>query len=193
MGASRHERSDSMVQAAGPMWPGGFETIVQMKDGQSYEILYLPDLHNDDLQAAGKAPVYYWMPNGVRIARKGDTGDFKFHFTHFVGVMNDDTTVGVNGTSEVAGGLLAVTVTAAPPLDALAASHKQLADKLRNDGRKYWALRAPVEPQFAPIPISDSRTQMSNLSPRTDGTVPSEQPAGGAGGTVDGPAPAGTP
>ena len=172
-----------MVQPAGPMWPGGFETIVQMKDGQRFETLYLPDLHNDDLQAAGKAPVYYWLPNGVRIARKGDTQDYKFHLTHFVGVMSEDTTVGVSGTSEVAGGVLALTVTAAPPLDALQESHKQLAAKLRGDGRKYWTWSTPAEPQFAPVPISDSRTHMSSLSPTLDGTVPSEQPAGGAGRT----------
>ena len=186
-----------MVQPAGPMWPGGFETIVQMKDGQRFETLYLPDLHNDDLQAAGKAPVYYWLPNGVRIARKGDTQDYKFHLTHFVGVMSEDTTVGVSGTSEVAGGVLALTVTAAPPLDALQESHKQLAAKLRGDGRKYWTWSTPAEPQFAPVPISDSRTHMSSLSPTLDGTVPSEQPAGGAGGSgtasPPAPAPAGGP
>ena len=185
-----------MVQPAGPMWPGGFETIVEMKDGQRFETLYLPDLHNDELQAAGKPPVYYWLPNGVRIARKGDTGDYKFHLTHFLGVMDEETTVGVDGSSEVAGGVLAVTVTAAPPLDALEASHKQLAERLRADDRKYWGWRSPVEPQFAPVPISDSRTQMSSLSPRNDGTVPSEQPAGGAGGTTPAegsPGPAGAP
>ena len=177
-----------MVQPAGPMWPGGFETIVHTKDDGEYEVLYLPDLHNDELQAEGKAPVYYWLPNAVRIARKGDIGDYKFHLLHFVGVMSEDTTVGVKGTSEVAGGVLSVTTTAAPPLAVLEASHKQLTEKLRGDTRKYWAWSAPIDPQFAPMPVSDSRTHMSSLSPTLDGSLPSEQPAGGAG-----PAPAQTP
>ena len=170
------------------MWPGGFETIVATKSGQRYEVLYLPDLHNDDLQAEGKAPVYYWLPNGVRIARAGDTGDFKFHLIHFEGVMSPDTTTGVTAPSEVAGGVLAFTVTCAPPLDVLEASHQQIKDRLRGDGRRYWGWRTPSEPQFAPVPISDSRTHMSNLSPRLDGTVPSSQPASGGPG---GPTPTG--
>jgi hypothetical protein len=185
-----------MVQAVGPMWPGGFETIVATKSGERYEILYLPDLHNDELQREGKPPVYYWLPNAVRIARAGDTGDYKFHLIHFLGVLSADTTVGVAGTEEVAGGVLGVTVTSAPPLDVLEASHKQLTDRLRGDTRRYWSWRIPAEPQFAPVPISDSRTHMSNLSPRLDGTVPSSQPpTGGPGGVVSATpgAPAGTP
>ena len=172
-----------MVQAAGPMWPGGFETIVSTKGGQRYEILYLPDLHNDELQREGKAPVYYWLPNAVRIARAGDTGDYKFHLIHFLGVLSQDTTVGVSGTEEVAGGVLALTITCAPPLDVLEASHQQITDRMRGDARRYWGWRIPTPPQFAPVPISDSRTHMSNLSPRADGTVPSSQPpSGGAAG-----------
>jgi hypothetical protein len=166
-----------MVQSVGPMWPGGFETITTMKDGQRYEILYLPDLHNDELQNEGKPPVYYWLPNAVRIARKGDIGDYKFHLINFVGVLSEDTTVGVAGTKEVAGGVLSVTVTAAPPLDVLAQSQALIKDRLRTDSRRYWQWRGSANPQFAPVPISDSRTHMSNLSPGLDGTVPSAQPA----------------
>lgn len=175
------------------MWPGGFETIVATKGGQRYEILYLPDLHNDQLQAEGKSPVYYWLPNAVRMARAGDTGDFKFHLIHFEGVLSADTTVGVAGTTEVAGGVLALTVTCAPPLDVLEASHQQLTERMRTDARRYWAWHVPAAPQFAPVPISDNRTHMSNLSPRLDGTIPSAQaptggPAGPAGGTPAPPA-----
>jgi hypothetical protein len=182
-----------VVQAAGPMWPGGFETIVQSASGQRYEVLYLPDLRNDELQAAGKAPVYYWLPNAIRIA--GEPGARKFRLTHFEGVRSEETTVGVTGTNEVAGGVLAVTVTAAPPLDVLQASHNQLTERLRADPRKYWGYRVPVPPQFAPVPISDSRTSMSNLSPRLDGTVPSDQtpPAPAGGGAPGGPGAPGAP
>lgn len=177
------------------MWPGGFETIVATKGGQRYEILYLPDLHNDPLQAENKAPVYYWLPNAVRIARAGDTGDFKFRLIHFEGVLSADTTVGVAGSTEVAGGVLALTVTCAPPLDVLEDSHKQLTERMRSDARRYWAWHVPTPPQFAPVPISDSRTHMSNLSPRLDGTVPSNQaPTGGPAGPAGGGAPpAGAP
>jgi hypothetical protein len=179
-----------MVQAVGPMWPGGFETIVTTKDGERFEVLYLPDLHNDELQAEGKPPVYYWLPNAVRIARAGDIGDYKYHLTHFEGVLSSDTTIGVPGSSEVTGGVLALTVTCAPPLDVLQSSHDQVKNKLRNDTRKYWSWRVPVDPQFAPVPISDSRTHMSNLSPRLDGTVPSAQPpTGGPGGPTPAPSP----
>lgn len=172
-----------MVQAVGPMWPGGFETITTMKDGSRYEILYLPDLHNDELQAEGKAPVYYWLPNAVRIARQGDVGDYKFHLIHFVGVRSDETTVGGSDSGEVAGGVLGVTVTAAPPLDVLEKSREEIKNRLKNDGRRYWRWGGAVDPQFAPVPISDSRTHMSNLSPGLDGTVPSAvPPAGGPGG-----------
>jgi len=185
-----------MTNAAGPMWPGGFETIVSTEKGERYEILYLPDVHNDDLQAEGKPPVYYWLPNSVRIAQKGDTGDYKFNLISFFGVLSEDTNVGVAGTEEVAGGVLALTVTSAPPLDVLEASHKQLTERLRADGRRYWGWRVPAAPQFAPVPISDSRTHMSNLSPALDGTVPSSvpsgptptpTPAGGPGGGPGGP------
>jgi hypothetical protein len=60
-----------MSDAVGPIFAGGFQSI---KAGQ-YELLYLPDLHNDLLQREGKAPVYYWMPGYVRLARMNvDTG-----------------------------------------------------------------------------------------------------------------------
>jgi hypothetical protein len=175
-----------MVALKGPIWPGGFETITSTADGQRYETLYLPDAHNDELQREGKAPVYYWMPNSVRIARQGDTGDYKFHLTHFVGVRSADTTVGVPGTEEVAGGVLALTVTMAPPLDVLQASHEQLLERLRADERRYWGWRTPARPEFAPMPISSSRACMSSLSPRLDGTVPAAQPpSGGVTGTAE--------
>src|SRR5690242_6503282 len=105
-----------MSQPVGPFFAGGFQHV---KAG-AYELLYLPDLHNDLLQQEGKSPVYYWMPAYVRIARERvDTGPAKFHMIHFLGVQSSDTTVGVSGTREVAGGVITFTTTAAPPAQEL--------------------------------------------------------------------------
>src|SRR5437868_1683281 len=60
-----------MSEAVGPIYAAGFQNITK----SGYSILYLPDLHNDELQREGKAPVYWWLPNGVRLAQK-DSGDF---------------------------------------------------------------------------------------------------------------------
>jgi hypothetical protein len=66
-----------MSDAVGPICSGGFQPI---KAGE-YELLYLPDLHYDLRQSEGKAPVYYWMPAYVRIARMNvDTGPAKFQW-----------------------------------------------------------------------------------------------------------------
>jgi hypothetical protein len=165
-----------MAEPGGAVLASAFETIVSGTGDERYEILYLPDLRNPELQDEGKPPTYYWLPKGVRIARKGDTGDYKFHLLHFVGVQSEETTVGVSGTQEITGGVLSVTVTAAPPLVALENSHKQLSAKLRSDDRKYWSWHVPIDPQFAPMIISDSRTHMSSLSPRLDGSIPAETP-----------------
>jgi hypothetical protein len=82
------------VNPVGPIFAAGDEIIT--RDG--YLITYLPDLHNDELQRAGKPPVYYWLPNAVRLARKnGDQGDYKFRMLHFVGIRGEDSHVGVEG------------------------------------------------------------------------------------------------
>ncbi|MFE5333375.1 hypothetical protein ACFRCG_44015 [Embleya sp. NPDC056575] len=165
-----------MVEPVGPVYAGGFETIVTGSGGERYEILYFPDLHNSELQAEGKAPVYYWLPNAVRVARAGDAGDYKFNLLHFVGVLSSESTVGVAGTQEVTGGVLSLTVTSAPPLNILQAAHQQLSDRMRADSRAYWSWHTPVPPHFQPVIVSDSRTQMSSLSPRLDGSLPVETP-----------------
>jgi hypothetical protein len=101
-----------MTEPVGPIWTGGFE----YEDSQGYRIQFLPDKHNDELQREGKPPMYYWMPGGVRLELKTGDGDYKLHLIHFVGVQSGDTTVGVEGTREVAGGVLSLTNTAAFPV-----------------------------------------------------------------------------
>jgi hypothetical protein len=102
-------------------------------------------------------------------------------------VQDEDTSVGVSGTRETSGGVLSVTVTCAPPLDVLQDAHQQLAARVRNDSRRYWALTGEVSPEFAPVSVSDSRTTMSNLSPRLDGSLPADtQPPAAPGAPTAG-------
>lgn len=164
-----------MVDAIGPVFTGGFEAITVDEDGNRYAILYLPDRNNDELQRAGKPPVYYWMPNQVRLARKGGKGDYKFHLLHFVGVQSSETTVGVEGTREVAGGMLSLTTTSAFPPQVLERAQEQLLKRFKGKDLNYWGWRSPAAPMFRPMPIVSSTTALSNLSPRADGSLPAEE------------------
>jgi len=175
-----------MADPVGPLFAGGFQHI---KAG-AYELMYLPDLKNDLLQKEGKPPVYYWMPAGVRIARKSaDAGDYKFHMLHFVGVQSGDTTVGVaaNTTREVAGGVITFTTTAAPPLGELEASQEALLKIFRGSDDKFWGWRTSIAPAFRPMPVMGCITSLTNLSPMPNGATPaSSVPKGlGAGAPRD--------
>lgn len=75
-----------MTDPTGPAFAGGFQDV----QSEDYKLQYLPDLHNDELQREGKPPVYYWLPQDVRLARRGN-GDFKFSMVHFVGVRSGAT------------------------------------------------------------------------------------------------------
>ena len=69
------------VQAMGPTYAGGTQPVVN----GGYSVLYLPDVNNAELQAAGEAPVFYYIPNIVRMARKNgpDSGDYLFNCIRF--------------------------------------------------------------------------------------------------------------
>ncbi len=157
-----------MADPVGPIFAGGFQHIAMA----GYEMLYLPDLHNDDLQRQGKPPVYYWMPNYVRLARHGGNGDFKFRMIHFVGVQSENSTVGVAGEREVAGGVISFSTTAAPPPDVLKTAEDQLAEIFRGDNDKYWGWRTSARPMFRPMPVVSNVTLLTNLSPLPNGSVP---------------------
>src|SRR5262245_32726666 len=170
-----------MSDPIGPFFAGGFQHI---KAG-GYELLYLPDLKNDLLQAEGKAPVYYWMPGGVRISRKNvDTGDYKFHMIHFVGVQSSETTVGVSGTREVAGGVITFTTTAAPPARELEASQQALINMFRGNDDKFWRWRTSAAPSFRPMPVIAASTWLTDLSPQSNGATPTSMVPRGAGPSV---------
>ncbi len=175
---------------------GGSQPIV--KDG--YELLYYPDVHNDALQREGKAPVFYYLPNYVHIARKNgrEDADFMFNMIRFACVQSQDTTVGVQGTQEVAGGVVTFTVSSAPPDHVLQDSQAQITAKFRASQDFFWGIRTDVQPDFRPVPIVSNITAVSNVSPLADGTVPMPVPvaapapgAGGNGASV--PVPPGTP
>jgi hypothetical protein len=158
-----------MSDPVGPIFAGGFQHV---KMGE-YELLYLPDLHNDQLQREGKPAVYYWMPAYVRIARQNvDTGDYKFHMIHFVGVQSSNTTVGVSGTREVAGGVITFTTTAGPPAKELDASQQALLNAFRGNDDKFWGWRTSVAPTFRPMPVMAASTSLTNLSPQPNGATP---------------------
>lgn len=179
-----------MTEAVGPVFAAGFQDITK----SGYKILYLPDLHNDELQAEGKAPVYWWLPNEVRLARKdGDAGDYKFNFIHFEGRRSAGTNVGVSETSEVTGGLLGFSTTSSPPGSILLESQNALIAKLSDPSLvrdKFWGRRTQVPPNFRPAPIVSNVTTVTNLSPNPDGSVPAAVPGGGGGAGGAAPAPA---
>jgi hypothetical protein len=174
-----------MSEAVGPIFAAGFQHIVN----EEYGILYLPDLHNDELQREGKAPVYWWLPNEVRLARKGgDKGDYKFSFIHFQGRRAGSTNIGVDGTAEVTGGLLGFSTTTAPPLAILAKSQEQLTQRLTSAelrGDRFWGRRNNVAPNFRPAPIVSNTTTITNLSPMANNTVPAVAPASGGDGGAE--------
>jgi len=175
-----------MADAVGPVHTGGLEEfVVSGENGEQYTILYLPDRNNDKLQQEGKAPHYYWVPGTIRLARFGDNGDFKFRHMHFVGVFDEDMHAGVEGKSEVVGGLLSFTVTSRYPTAILQQAEQQLLDKFRGNNDRYWGWRTQAAPQFSICPIRSNNTVVTNLAPGRDGVVPAENiPQGGGTGAA---------
>lgn len=160
------------TNALGPTMAGGLQPIVE--DG--YELLYLPDINNDALQREGKAPVFYWLPNYVHIARKGGTedGDFMFNLIRFAGVQSADTTVGMTeGTREVAGGVLTFTATSAPPDRVLQVSQDKITQQWTANPDFFWGIRGNLKPVFRPAIITSNITTISNVSPIANRGTPS--------------------
>ncbi len=164
-----------MADPVGPIFTGGFEEFVTTdNNGMEYTILYLPDRNNEQLQREGKPAVYYWVPGTVRLAQFGDNGDYKFRHIHFVGLLDEDSHVGVEGNSEVSGGVLSFTVTSRYPTEVLRQAEQQLLDKFSGDNDRYWGWRTPVAPTFRIAPIRENITAITNLAPGSDGTAPIE-------------------
>lgn len=158
------------TNALGPTMAGGLQPIVE----NGYELLYLPDINNDALQREGKSPVFYWLPNYVHIARKGgrEDGDFMFNLIRFAGAQSADTTVGAEGTREVAGGVLTFTSTSAPPDRVLQVSQQKIIQQWHGNPDHFWGIRSAQAPVFRPAIITSNITTISNISPVANRGVP---------------------
>lgn len=165
-----------MTEAIGPIFAAGFQTVT--KNG--YPLLFLPDANNDQLQREGKAPVYHWLPNSVRLAQKPD-GYYKFSFLQFAGIRDEETHVGVSGHDEVVGALCGFSTTSSPPPDVLQQASDELINRFRGNSDYYWGWRSPATPQIRPAPIVSNTMTITQLSPNGDGSMPSVATGGGAG------------
>ncbi|MEO1712021.1 MAG: hypothetical protein AAFU60_01680 [Bacteroidota bacterium] len=175
------------VMAAGPTVAGGQQPISE----SGYELIYYPDVNNHALQRAGKDPVFYWLPTRIEIARKNDQedGDLLFSMTRFAGVQSGESTVGMNEDEkrEVAGGILAFTVTAAPPDAVLEETQKKITERFTGSTDHFWGIRGNRKPIFRPVIITSNTTSVSNLSPLSDGSVPAVAEDTEPGNTGNGP------
>lgn len=157
--------------ALGPTMAGGIQPII--KDG--YELIYYPDVNNDALQNEGKPPVFYWLPNYVHIARKDgrEDGDLMFLMLRFAGKQTSEANIGVTegDSREVAGGVLGVTTTAAPPDHVLEQGQQEIINLYQGKVDYFWGIRSSVKPIFRPVVITANYTSISNLSPNADGSV----------------------
>lgn len=160
------------VQAMGPTYAGGTQPIV--KDG--YAVLYLPDVNNRELIAQGEAPVFYYIPNQVRMARKEgpDKGDYLFNLVRFAGTGGEGI---VGGGGEVAGGVLTFSTTGALPESTRQQAEDQIKAQFADSDDVFWGIRgARKQPMFRPAIIASSTTAVSNVSPTPRG-FPAMRPA----------------
>ncbi len=165
-----------MTDGIGPSFAAGFQAVTK----SGYPLLFLPDANNDALQREGKGPIYHWLPNSVRLAQK-ENGDYKFSFVHFVGVRNQDSNVGVQGTEEVSGALCGFSTTSSPPPAVLQEATDELINRFRGSDDYFWGWRSPATPQVRPAPIVSNTMSITSLSPQSDGSMPSvAAPAPGA-------------
>ncbi len=152
--------------AMGPTMAGGMQPIV--KDG--YELLFLPDVNNNQLQQEGQSPVFYWVPNQVRMARKDgpDKGDHLFQLLRFAGEEGEET-ADTADDKQVAGGLLTFTTTGAPPDDVLEQSQDAITAQFSQSGDFFWGIRSGRAPVFRPAIVTQNITSVSNISPTPRG------------------------
>lgn len=177
------------AQAMGPTYAGGSQPII--KDG--YSILYLPDVNNRALIAAGESPVYYFIPNQVRMARKEgpDKGDYLFNMLRFAGTGGEGV---VGGGGDVAGGVLTFSVTGDLPAKTREQAEKQITEQVMGSTESFWgAAGSRKSPLFRPAIIATSTTSVSNVAPTTRGfpaLAPSTRGTSGSDITFTGAPPA---
>lgn len=152
------------VQAMGPTYAGGTQPIVN----GGYSVLYLPDVNNRELQAAGEAPVFYYIPNIVRMARKEgpDKGDYLFNLIRFAGTGGAGV---IGGGGEVAGGVLTFSVTGALPEEVRRQAEAEITSRFQGSDDTFWGIRSSKPPMFRPAIITENITTVSNVSPTSRG------------------------
>ena len=180
-----------MSDPVGPVFAGGFEEfVIQDEAGEGHTLLFLPDRNNDALQRERKAPVFYYIPEKVRLARNAATNDFKFRHIHFVGVF-DESTAGIE-KGETSGGVLSLTTTSRFPPSVLKQAETQILERFSGRNDKYWGLRTRVAPQIRIAPITSNQTAISSLAPDASGATPNIGGDAGGGGAAN-PGGGGTP
>jgi hypothetical protein len=151
------------TNALGPTLAGGLQPIVE----NGFELVYLPDVNNSDLQREGKPPVFYYIPNQVRLARKGgaEDTDYLFNLIRFAGKQTSSTTIGVEGEREVAGGVVTFTITGQVPDHVLKTSQQKILDQWNAKNDYFWGIRTSTPPIFRPAVVVANDTSISNVSP----------------------------
>lgn len=167
-----------MSDPVGPVFTGGFEEfVIEDEAGEGHTLLFLPDRNNDALQRERKAPVFYYIPEKVRLARNAATNDYKFRHIHFVGVF-DESTVGID-KGETAGGVLSLTTTSRFPATVLKQAQTQIVERFQGRNDKYWGLRGNLPPDIRIAPITSNQTAISSLAPDASGATPNIDAGGG--------------
>ena len=181
-----------MSDPVGPVFTGGFEEfVIEDEAGEGHTLLFLPDRNNEALQRERKAPVFYYIPEKVRLARNAATNDFKFRHIHFVGVF-DESTVGID-KGETAGGVLSLTTTSRFPPTVLKQAQAQIVQRFSGRNDKYWGLRGTLPPDIRIAPITSNQTAISSLAPDASGATPNIDAGGGAANPGGGNAQPGEP
>ncbi|UED86600.1 hypothetical protein [Streptomyces profundus] len=146
-----------MVDPIGPTMAGGTTTVSK----QGYVITFFPDANNYDLIQAGKNPVYYYLPESLRVARKnGDEGDFKFSLLRFAGQGE--------GKDDVAGGLLSLTVTGKPDGTVLKQAMMEVEAHCANNSNGLWN-SGGGKPQFQTVTCMANTVSLSGIKVTRDG------------------------
>src|SRR5262249_48952107 len=151
------------TNALGPTLAGGLQPIVE----NGFELVYLPDVNNSDLQREGKPPVFYYIPNQIRLARKNgqENGDYLFNLIRFAGKQTSSTTIGVEGEREVAGGVVTFTITGLVP--ARTRGRRQRKTLARGTARHTSSGGTPpaTRPVFPPAVAAANPTPIPTVAP----------------------------
>jgi hypothetical protein len=126
--------STEILAPLGPLLgPNVIMVNVNDDTGRLYQLEVYPDANNPQLQAAGVATHFYFMPKQVYLAKKATApADFDFGMTVFKGLATTESTIGVtdamasDGTVEGGGGFCEFSTTFAIPENVIQKAIQQL-------------------------------------------------------------------